>query len=684
LGAGYTLVICEKPDAALKVAEALSETRPETVWIGGVPAARTKKDGVDYLICSAQGHLYDLSDPFGERLVYPAFDVEWYPSHMVEKSSRGKERRILALREAARGATKFVNACDLDVEGETIGFNVLRYACGGREKESLRASFSTLAKDDLVNAFARLSEHGSSELARTGRARHLLDFLWGVNLSRVLSMAARSAGGDYRNVTVGRVQGPTLGFLVQREREVRTFVPIPHWTVSCTFRSGRSEFEGTLAEGIIRVRSDAERVVRDCSGKGGLVAEVRQSDEVIPPPPPFNIGDLLKESYRNLHLPLTATMRAAESLYLDALISYPRTESQKLPSSIDSVSILRKLGGMKKYSTGVAEALAGRAKPAEGSKSDSAHPAIHPTGEAPRRALSRSEEGVLDLVIRRFIATFGRPATRKRYSVLVAVGRHRFRVTDSEVTSAGWTALYGRYWKGGSKIAPHLSMGDSLSVAAVRSSDGFSEPPARYNQGSLLDMMEYEGVGTKATRPVIVDALYSRRYVEGTAIKVSELGFVVEEVLRRYSPKLVSPELTKEMEERLEDIGKSPDAEKALLRSCARMIVEQARELDSDQKTVGEEIDLAWRRAQEGYLGPCPVCREGDLRIVTSRKNRARFVGCSNYVSGCRASAPLPRGSVRSLSTTCEFCSWPTVELTWKGASRKLCVNAACPGTRRP
>ncbi|MDG6964815.1 MAG: DNA topoisomerase I, partial [Nitrososphaerota archaeon] len=212
---GYTLVICEKPDAARRVADALSGGKSQPESVGGTTAFRFVRKGEEFMVCAAQGHLYGVSDPCEERAVYPIFDVEWYPLDQVDEDSAGTEKKVAAMKRLAAGATRFVNACDFDVEGETIGFNLLKYACGGKEREALRAKFSTLTEEDLVKAFDGLERQWSQGLAKAGRARHAIDFLWGVNLSRALSQWPLGGGARYRTISVGRLQGPTLGFLVE-------------------------------------------------------------------------------------------------------------------------------------------------------------------------------------------------------------------------------------------------------------------------------------------------------------------------------------------------------------------------------------------------------------------------------------------------------------------------------------
>jgi DNA topoisomerase-1 len=684
---GYTLVVCEKPDAARRVSDALSGGDSKSVLVDGTTVFRFTRKGEEFVVCSAQGHVYGVSDPSDERSVYPVFDVEWYSSDLVDEDSAGAARRISSVKKLATGASKFVNACDFDVEGETIGYNLLRYACGGKEGAALRARFSTLTEEDLVKAFDDLKSQVGQGLARAGRARHVIDFVWGVNLSRALSQSALGSGHRYRTVSVGRVQGPTLAFLVEREKEVRQFVPIPYWKVSGIFEKDGRKLTAGYARERVEVRALAEKLRKECVGKEAVVSEVRKNVVQASPPVPFNIGDLQKEAYRAFGFTPSRTLQIAERLYLGALISYPRTGSQRLPPSLNYRRIIQGIGAISEYSSYVAELLKPGLKPVQGAKDDPAHPAIHPTGEKPRRALDRSEWSVFDLVVRRFLAAFGPSARRELVDVTLAVGKNEFRLAGARTVFPGWMKYYGRFAGYRDVELPNISEGDKFRVDDVLVEEKFEQRPPRYNQGSLLEKMEKERIGTKATRADIIATLVGRGYVSGESMEVTDLGLTVDETLGRYAPSIISTELTRGIEEELEGVEKGGQGEAALLRDTVRSIAGQLAELNTNEEAVGEEIDSALMRtvAKSFALGKCPVCKTGELRVIRSKKTKKRFVGCSNYVSGCRASAPLPQsGTIKTTVRPCEHCSWPIVYVVGRGRPWRLCVNPACPGKKKP
>ena len=680
---GYTLVVCEKPDAARKISEALSGGAQSSSLVEGVTVYRFRRGTEEFVVCSAQGHVYAVSDPFKERAVYPVFDAEWYPLDAVEKGGGAAARRIAAVRSLAGGAGRLINACDFDAEGETIGFNILRYACGGREGEAARAKFSTLTADELVESFGSARPAPSQGLAAAGRTRHLLDFMWGVNLSRALSRSARPPPGSYRTVSIGRVQGPTLKFLAEREREIQEFVPTPFWKARGVFRGAGASFTADYSEERIESRSAAARLKDDCEGREAVVTEARTWASWVPPPPPLSTGDLQREAYRAFGIPPGRTMQVAERLYLRSLISYPRTGSQRLPPSINYRGILLGLEKIARYSKEAGGLLRGALRPVAGAGADPAHPAIHPTGEAPRGALDSSEAKVFDLVVRRFLSAFAPPAKREMARVTLAVGEHRFVLEGGRTVFPGWLAydVGRRSWK--DSAVPQAEKGDRFRVVEVQTEERFDQRPPRYTQGSLLEKMEREGIGTKSTRAETISTLLSRGYAAGESLAVTGLGFSVVEVMESWAPPIVTTELTRRVEEKLEAVETGSGDGKDLVRETVRSISEQMVALRENQEAIGREIGESLAAAAPpvpAALGPCPVCGTGALRMIRSRKTGKRFAGCTNYPSGCRASAPLPqRGTLRALRSPCPRCSWPVVYVLGRGRPWKLCINPACP-----
>jgi DNA topoisomerase-1 len=226
----------------------------------------------------------------------------------------------------------------------------------------------------------------------------------------------------------------------------------------------------------------------------------------------------------------------AESLYLKALISYPRTSSQKLPPSIGYRKILSNLQRLEQYRSDVSELLTKPLKPFEGKEDDPAHPAIYPTGELPQ-GLDERQSKLYDLVVRRFFAVFGDYAVRERVTADIEIGPYLFRVSGRRTIEEGWIRYYRAYAGVKDNPLPDLEEGDRLRVLSVEVDERFEQPPPRYNQSSLLAKMEKEGIGTKATRAEIIDTLYRRGYIVGSSIKATDLAFASNRSHERAQPK---------------------------------------------------------------------------------------------------------------------------------------------------
>ncbi len=683
---GYLLVICEKPDAAKRVALALGRD-VKTESFEGVIVYNVRGDRAYYKVCAASGHLYTVWDVSKEREGYPILDVGWYPLHTVEKGKRHLAKIIKTISDLAKEASGFVNACDYDIEGETIGFNILRYACKGKERDALRAKFSTLTSEELKRAFAEAAPTPMNRFAEAGRTRHVLDFLWGVNLTRALTGAYASTGG-YRTLSIGRVQGPTLAYVVDRECEIRWFVPTPFWSLTAEFEKNGSLFKTRYAVERIERLADAQAVKRGCEGKDGLVKDVRRQIIRQHPPPPFNLGELQHEAYRIFGFSPSLTLNLAENLYLKALISYPRTSSQKLPPSIGYHKILSGLQKIERYRLDATELLSKPLKPYEGEEEDPAHPAIYPTGEVPQ-GLDERTGRLYDLIVRRFMAVFGGFTVRERVTADISVDSYIFRASGRRTLEEGWIRYYRDYTSVEDEPLPPLGEGDRLRVASLDLLERLTQPPPRYNQSSLLGKMEQEGVGTKATRAEIIDTLYARGYIVGVSggvIKATDLAFSVIEVMKEYSPSIISTEMTREIERALEEIERGSLGYADVIEKASTHLLAALEEIKKVEDIIGPKVKEAniASLAEQDSLGPCPVCRQGQLKIIRSKKTGKRFVGCTNYSSGCRASAPLPqKGRIRRLNRGCKACSWPMILVSTSRRPWRLCINPDCPTKAR-
>jgi len=681
----YTLIITEKPDAARRIARELDHSgKPKKVEEKGVPYFLAHRDR-KLVVVSALGHLYTVVHERGSRNYYPVFNFKWAPRYLAEKGAKQTRNWVEVISKLASNAEEFIDACDYDLEGSLIGYCILRYACENKESMAKRMKFSTLTKSELEKAYEEPLPQLDFAMIEAGKTRHEVDWLYGVNLSRALTLAAQSWSGRYATLSTGRVQGPTLKFLVSREKEIRCFVPTPYWTIKSELNIGGSTYEGEYERKKINRRIEADAIVEVCSGKNGVVKSIKEKKFRQAPPTPFDLGSLQTEAYGLFKYTPRRTGNIAERLYLEALISYPRTSSQKLPPVINYKAILSALSYETAYKGLASELLKKEElKPNEGKKEDSAHPAVYPTGNLLERALSEPEKRVWDLIVRRFMAVFGEPAIKQSMRATIEVNSHHFYLRGRRILKEGWMRFYEPYIRIEEVLLPSIKEGETIQLKKVIVEDKFTNPPPRYNPSSLLKKMEEEGIGTKATRADIIETLYGRRYITEERILVTDLGFDVIEVLRKYCPGVVSLKLTRDLEEKMIQIQhNSEKRENALLEAVDRL-KPMLEELKKKEGTIGQALSDAIKRArmQERIIGSCLNCGTGNLMILYSRRTKKRFIGCTNYFKGlCKTSFPLPqRGTVKPGRKNCRACGWPLVQVRMRGKRPwMLCFNPDCP-----
>ncbi|MCK4633437.1 DNA topoisomerase I [Candidatus Bathyarchaeota archaeon] len=680
---GNVLVVAEKPSAAKRIAEALDvKKEPEQCSEGGVFYFVADR-GCKIVVVSALGHLYTVTQRGGRKSRYPVFEFTWAPRHLAERGARRVKAHIEAISKLALEADMFIDACDFDVEGSLIGYNILKYACGKAEVAK-RMKFSTLTGVDLKEAYEHLLPTLDFGLIEAGRTRHEVDWLYGINLSRALTGAVKHACDRYVSLSTGRVQGPTLQFLVQREDAITCFVPTPYWTVKAEVEIEGRVYEARYEKSVVKSRAEAAQIVEDCQGKQGDISKVEIMVFKQNPPVPFDLGTLQRETYRLFGFSPKRTTSLAEGLYLDALISYPRTGSQKLPPSINYRSILRSLAEQLAYEKLCLSLLKHKKlKPWEGKKMDPAHPAIYPTGNKPRRRLKGAEKKLHDLIVRRFLVVFAEPARRERTKIKISLGDHLFFLTGSKVIKEGWIRFYKPYLNFDEVPLPNVREGEEVIVKKVTFDDKFTTPPPRYNSSSLLKKMEEENIGTKATRGEIIQTLYNRRYITAKNIKVTALGLSLSEILKKYTSPIISVKLTQALEEKMQLIRDGEEKRETVLEEAISQLEPALEELRRHEVTVGKTLNRAVQQVmlEERVVGVCPTCKN-QLVILRSRKTGKRFVGCTGYFKGlCETSFPLPQqGLIKPNRKSCTSCGSPTVTLVRKGRrSWRFCVNPSCP-----
>ncbi|MCW4023662.1 MAG: DNA topoisomerase I [Candidatus Bathyarchaeota archaeon] len=682
----YTLVVAEKPDAARRIAAALDTAgKPKENRENGTPFFSAYRSS-NIIVVPALGHLYTVTSTKKEKQTFPIFDYQWVPLYQADRKASKTKTWLKVISKLAENAKDFVDACDFDIEGSIIGYCILKYACQGKEKTAKRMKYSTLTNEELVESYTNLLPRLDFAQIEAGLARHEADWLYGINLSRALTGAVKRCSGQYATLSTGRVQGPTLNFLKDKEDSIQAFVATPYWTLTAKILIDEFTFDFDYLKNPIQTKEEAKTTLDSCKTKEGKIEKVAVNEFLQKPPVPFDLGTLQSEAYSHLRYSPMTTSKIAQKLYVNALISYPRTSSQKLPANINYKNILKKLAKTNTYKTQANKLLAKPSlKPHEGNKTDPAHPAIYPTGNLPEKALNTQERNIFDLIVKRFLSVFADAAVKQSIQVEVSISGNMFGLRLTRTLSEGWIEYYKPYVKAENVFLPPLVEGQIVKVKKVTMKENYTKPPARYNPKSLLKKMEQEELGTKATRAATIQTLYDRKYVQGSdSMTITDLGSEVIEVLRKYCPNVISPQLTRSIEEKMDKIQKGENNKESVLSAALEILKPVTKELKENEVAIGTQLNQALKKAylNQKILGTCPRCKTGKLVILNSKKTGKRFVGCTNYFEGkCGAAFPLPQtGIIKPLSTPCKNCGYPVVQVLLKPKHPwRLCINTQCP-----
>ncbi|MCC7570027.1 DNA topoisomerase I [Candidatus Micrarchaeota archaeon] len=667
------LIICEKPKVAEKVAQALSKGSCEKIKEKDVNYYVFGKGDSKTFVVSSVGHVYSLGEKKQNWSTYPIFDIEWKPIYEISRTSDYTKKYLNLIKKIGKGADEIVNSCDFDVEGSLIGYNLIKYGCNADPSKAKRMKFSALTPKDLIEAYDNRFSLDIQN-AYAGEARHKLDWFYGINLSRALMTSLRK-NGIKKVLSIGRVQGPALAILVKKELLISKFVSEPYWELWANINDliffhtkGKFTDENEVVQILNKVKN----------GKSEIIG-ITKSKKDLPPPPPFDLTSLQVEAYNSFKYPLSYTLQLAQTLYENSLISYPRTSSQKLPEKLGIGNILSLLSKQNKYSDLASNLInQGRTKPYQGPKDDPAHPAIHPTGLAPKN-LGAREAKLYDLIVRRFLACLGPNAVRESWSANLISEKEKFTAKGTHTTDKGWLEYYP-FTKLSEIPPPNVIKGKVLPKFGQTKK--MTKPPKRYTQATLVSELEKKKLGTKATRAVVVDTLFKRDYLEGKSIEVKPLGIAIYNALKPFCQEILDEKLTRYFEDEMEKIQtespeKSFETSKKVVDEGKKTITKISEKFKKNELEIGKKLVEAMK--DEIYMGPCPKCGN-PLMIRRSRANNKQFIGCSSFPK-CTQTYPLPQNvEVKSTNEVCQHCKTPVVEIKpKKGDSYKLCLNPYCP-----
>ena len=610
--------------------------------------------GSGHRVLASFGHVRDLPPKDGSVDPDHNFEMQW-------QVSPDRSKQLRAITEEARKADTLILATDPDREGEAISWHVQEVL---RQKKALpgnvqRVTFNAITNSAVTDAMQR--PRGLDEdLIDAYRARRALDYLVGFTLSPILWRKLPGAK------SAGRVQSVALRLIVDREREIELFKPQEYWQIGATFEADGQRFTARLVQlddkKIDRLtigdRKEADAAKAVIEAGRFTVSSIETKPFAKNPPPPFTTSTLQQEAARKLGFSASHTMRVAQSLYEDGLITYMRTDGVDMAP--EAISAARRAIASR-YDAGYVPDRP-RQYQSKIKNAQEAHEAIRPTDFDRSRAASGDHARLYELVYNRALASQMASARLERTTVELkdGAGRAVLRASGQVVLFPGFMALYdeGRddpQDEEGARM-PALREGDAPAKTQVEATQHFTQPPPRYSEASLVKRLEELGIGRPSTYAATLQTLKDREYVrvEKGRFVPEESGRLVTAFLERFFERYVSYDYTAELEEELDDVsGGRLDWQKLLDHFWRDFKPKAGEVMDQKPSEITQALDeflAPWLyppRSDGGDPRICPQCGNGRLSLRGGRFGA--FVACSNYPD-CRYTQKFGQGGEQAQS----------------------------------
>lgn len=558
----------------------------------------------DFRVRASVGHVRDL--PKSNK---KAIDIEggFIPHYEVVP---GKQEVIADLKALAKKADQVLLATDPDREGEAIAWHIAEEL--GLKKPD-RIVFHEITKDAVAEALAHPRKIDEN-LRLAQEARRVLDRLVGYDLSGLIWKKVRYG------LSAGRVQSPALRILMEREREIRAFVPETYYVITADTHTAKKEHLTLTCAEEPRDKKEAEHIVAAVQQDGLTVTEVTEAEAKRAARAPFTTSTLQQSASSRLGYSPSNTMRIAQKLYEAGHITYMRTDSVNLGAPARG-AILAAVE--KKYGKDYVQP---RTFATKSKNAQEAHEAIRPTNIGKESAGTTPEQKKLyELIWRRTIATQMADAKVLKTKIVAATEDNTvpaFAATGSRVLFDGWLKADVAA-RGEDVELPKVAEGEALDIKDLHTEEKQTTPPARYTEAGLIKELEKRGIGRPSTYASIMRTLEQRGYTtkEGRSLRVTDTGDVVSSFLEEYFPTYISDTFTAEMEDELDQIA---DGTREYEKTLREFYTPFLKEVKIKDKEAGKITDLG--PAPKEFS--CPVCGKA---MVFKLSRQGKFMSCSNF-----------------------------------------------------
>lgn len=595
--------------------------------------------GSRYNVIASVGHVRDLP----KSKLGIDIDDNFEPQYI---SIRGKGDLIKSLKKEASKASKVYLATDPDREGEAISWH-LAFLLDLDPEEACRIEFNEITKDTIKEAIKHPRKINMG-LVDAQQARRVLDRLVGYQISPLLWRKVR------KGLSAGRVQSAALKIICDREREIEKFEPKEFWNITAEFKKGK-KFQAKLAEAngkkiIVENKAQNDNIIKELNSGEFVVSDVKEKIRMQKPYPPFTTSSLQQDAGNKLNFNAKKTMMIAQQLYegvdvkgrgTTGLITYLRTDSVRVSDAAKQAAkelIVSKFGA--EYSAN--NVFSNKKKDIQ-----DAHEAIRPAiielePELIKDSLTADQFKLYKLIWNRFLASQMSQSKSNSMQVNIANGIYGFKANGSELLFDGFRRLYNTADDEGAKLLPSLEKDEKLNAESLKGEQSFTQPPARYTEASLVKELEDKDIGRPSTYAPIVSTLTERKYVgrEKKALKPTELGFLVNDLMEEYFKDIVDAGFTANMENRLDDVEVGSQKWKDLISEFYGPFKKELDIADSAiEKIVVEDVPT-------GEL--CELCGKP---MVIKAGRFGDFIACSGYPE-CKNTKPI----IKTIGVKCPNC----------------------------
>ncbi len=616
---------------------------------------------------SSFGHVRDL--PQKELGVDTEHNFE--PKYVVPDKSK---KQVAKLQELASRADEVILASDEDREGEAISWHLLKLL---NPKHYQRITFHEITKGAIEEALKK-PRNVDMNLVDAQQARRVLDRLVGYELSPFLWKKVA------RGLSAGRVQSVAVRLVVEREREREKFKTEEYWTIDAKFAKDSNEFEAklnavdgkTLKKIAIKNQEAADKILAELKSQGFKVVAVTAKESKKNPPVPFTTSTLQQASNNKLHFTAKQTMMFAQQLYEGVkletesvgLITYMRTDSLNLAESFVSVArnyIKEKVGA--DYLPATANKFKTKSKGAQ-----EAHEAIRPTHvertpESVKRFLTEDQFKLYELIWERTLATQMKPAILSATAVDINTNddKYSFRANGQTIKFDGYLKIYPEQTK--ENVLPLLAEGDAVENKEILPAQHFTEPPARYTEASLIKVLEEYGIGRPSTYAPTLATIHDRGYVEkeNKALKPTEIGCLVNDILVEHFPHIVDYDFTADMEKKLDAIGEGKIEWQPVIaefyKPFKENLVAKTKSLSKDSLSSEKTDEICEKCGEPMVIRTGRFGRFFACSGYPTCKNTRKIVKVATHIPGDPIPTVLPE-EAKLLDEKCPDCGNPLIE----------------------